>query len=731
MKRALLLVVAACSGGPKSTVQPSAAPVPAAAPAAQRMPEKPTRQGPPIAAVRVVKDVLHGVTVEDPYRWLESDDADVKKWSDAQNTYARGILDNLPDVNALRGEITAIMKAPITRYGGFRVAGAYVYGFRKEPTKEQAELIVFADPEKIADAKVVVDPTEGGHAHRSIDWIEPSPDGSKVAVSISEKGSERGDLHIFGRDGKLVDVVIPNVNRGTGGGDVAWTPDGKGFYYTRYPAKGEKPDAEADFWMQAWFHEIGTPVEKDHYELGKDFPKIAELVLEADKKGRVLAKVQNGDGGEFRHYLRDAKGAWRQLDDWNDRITYLGFGTTDDLWAVSTKDAPNGKVLAIPASAKSSTEGKVVIAEGKDAIVTEFFQSDFGVVDGGDRLYVLYQVGGPTELRAFTRAGKGVKSPALPPVSSVSRPILWKNGGLVGASSYTTPFAWYRFDGKSGGIKLVQAISPKPPVDLTGFEARRELATSKDGTKIPYTVIWPKNAKQDGSTPCIATGYGGYNISQTPYFATWIAPLLKRGFCLVETNLRGGGEYGEAWHRAGMLTAKQNVFDDFAAVLQALVANKYTSTPKLGIIGGSNGGLLMGATFVQHPELVKAVVAEVAIFDSVRAEDSPNGEYNVTEFGTVKNEAHFAALLAYSPYHHVAKANYPAILMTTGDHDPRVPPWHSRKMTARLQAMQAGNAPILLRTSSNAGHGIGSSMTEQIDQLTHTFAFLLDQLRER
>jgi len=695
----------------------------------QEAPKPSPTNGPPVAEVRVVKDVLHGVTVADPYRWLEADDTAVKTWSDAQNAYARGILDKLPEVDTLRSEITAIMKAPITHYGGFRVAGSHIYGFRKQPDKEQGELIVFDDPEKVADAKIVLDPTAGGNAHRSIDWMEPSPDGSKVAVSISELGSEKGDLHIFDRDGKEIDVVIPNVNRGTGGGDAAWTPDGKGIYYTRYPAKGEKPDGEADFWMQAWFHQLGTPIEKDHYELGKDFPKIAELVLETDKKGRVLAKIQNGDGGEFRHYLRDAKGTWRQLDDWKDGITYLGFGTTDDLWAVSIKDAPNGKVLSIPANAKSAVDGKVVVAEGKDAILTEFFQSDTGVTDGGDRIYLVYLVGGPMELRAFTRAGKAAKSPALPPVSSVGKPVLLKTGGLVGSTSFTMPFAWYRFDAKTGAAKIVPAISPKSPVDLSGFEARRELATSKDGTKIPYTVIWPKGAKQDGSTPCIATGYGGYNISQTPYFATWIAPMLTRGFCFVETNLRGGGEFGQAWHRAGMLTAKQNVFDDFAAVLQALIANKYTSTPRLGIIGGSNGGLLMGATFVQHPELMKAVVAEVAIFDSVRAEESTNGEYNVTEFGTVKDEAQFKALLAYSPYHHVAKTSYPAILMTTGDHDPRVPPWHSRKMTARLQAAQTGKAPILLRTSSNAGHGIGSSMSERIDLQTHIFAFLLDQLK--
>lgn len=730
MKRFALVALVACGGGGDKTVQRPVVPdvqQPPGSPPAANKPAEPA--GPPRAPVKVVKDTYHGVTVEDPYRWLEADGADVKRWSDAQSTHARKILDGLPEIETLRAEVTAIIKAPITHFGGLRRVGAKIFAFRKLPTKEQAELIVFEDPAKAADAKLVLDPTAGGSAHRTIDWFRPSPDGTRVAVSLSEKGSEAGDLHIIDLDGKDVEPVIPNVQRGTGGGDVAWTPDGKGFYYTRYPSSGEKPEAERNFWMQVYFHAMGTTVDKDRYELGKDFPKIAEIVLESDARGRVLAKIQNGDGGEFRHYLRDAKGKWTQFGDWKDGVIYIGFGSTPDMWMISKKDAPHGKVLRLPANAKTIADAKVVLPEIKDSIVTDYYENDWGVVDAGDRIYVTYQVGGPEELRAFTRAGKPAKGPALPPVSSSGKPLVMKDGVIVGATSYTTPWAMYRYETKTNKTTVIEALSPKPPVDLSGMEVFREYATSKDGTKVPLNILWPKGAAKDGSTPCMVTGYGGYGMSQGPGYASTWAPLLTRGVCYVQTNLRGGGEFGEEWHQAGMLTKKQNVFDDFAAVLKYVVDQKYTSVNRLGIIGGSNGGLLMGAMLTQHPNMMKAVVTLVGVYDALRSENSANGEYNVTEYGSVKDKAQFDALYAYSPYHHVTKTKYPAILMTAGENDPRVPAWHSRKFYAALQAAQTGDAPILLRTSSTAGHGMGTAASERINDLAQMFAFILWQLK--
>jgi prolyl oligopeptidase len=718
MRRVLVFVLAACGGSKPAPMPP--APQPEVA-TPQPPPAKPARHGPPVAAVHAVTDTYHGTQVADPYRWLEADAAAVKAWSAGENTYARDILDHLPELDKLRAELHDIIAAPITRYGGFKPAGGKLFGFRKQPTHEQPELIAI-------DAKLILDPAAAGGAQEAIDWFVPAPDGKKLAVSISFGGSESGTLHVIDLDGKDLDTPIPNVQHGTGGGSAAWTPDGKGLYYTRYPQAGEAHADEPEAWMQVWFHQLGTPLASDRYEMGKDLPKIAEILLDSDPRGRVLASVQNGDGGTFRHYLRAGKG-WRQLDDWADAIVYVGFGPSADLWLVSHASAPRGKLLRLAGAARSATAAKLIVAEGTDSIVTAFEQQE-GPVVTKDRVYVTYQTGGPSEIRAFTLDGKPAKSPDLPPVSTVGQPVAWKAGVLVSASSYTTPWTVRWFDPKAGTSTEVAALSPKPPVDLSGFEVSRELATSKDGTKVPLNIIWPKGAPRDGSVPCVVTGYGGFGISESPHFLDTYAPLLRRGVCFVVVNMRGGGEFGEDWHRGGTLAHKQNVFDDFAAALHFVLDNKYTSTPKLAILGGSNGGLLMGAMITQHPDLVHAVVSEVGIYDMLRTELSPNGAYNVTEYGSVKDAQQFAALYAYSPYHHVvAGTKYPAILMTTGANDPRVSPWQSRKMIAALQAANSGDAPILLRTSDKAGHGMGSSMTERVDLLAHVEAFVLANIR--
>ncbi len=684
--------------------------------------------GPPVAAVRPVSTTYHGVAVKDPYRWLEQDSAEVKAWSDGQNRHARAMLDRLPDVEALRREVRAIVTAPIIRYGRPVEAGGSLFVIRKDPTKEQGELVVMDDVERAARAKLVLDPTAAGDVHRSIDWFEPSPDGKLVAVSLLTGGSEEGTLHILDVAGREVDAAIPNVQRGTGGGDVAWRPDGKALWYTRYPAEGEKPAAERSHWMQVWFHELGKPATGDRYEMGKDLPRIAEIRLESDRRGRVLASVQKGDGGEFRHYLRDGEGTWRQLDDWGDAIVFAGFGSTGDLWLVSRAGAPKGKVMRLPGSARSARDAKVVIPEAEHSIVTDYYD-ERGIDMSRDRLYITYQLGGPSELRAFTTRGAPAVVPQLPPVSSVDRPTMAKDGVLVRASGYTSSAVLYRLDARTGKVAPVEAMSPRPPVDLAGWEVHREQATSKDGTEIPMNIVWRRGAPRDGSVPCVVTGYGGYAISQEPGFLAAFEPLLRRGVCFVDTNLRGGAEFGEKWHRAGMLERKQNVFDDFAAVLHQVVALKYTSADRLGILGGSNGGLLMGAMITQHPESFRAAVSLVGIYDMLRVELSANGSYNIPEFGSVENPSQFRALLAYSPYHRVKPGTaYPAILMTAGANDPRVAPWHSRKMVAALQAAQRGDAPILLRTSDTAGHGGGTATSERIDDVAQMHAFLLWQL---
>jgi prolyl oligopeptidase len=343
---------------------------------------------------------------------------------------------------------------------------------------------------------------------------------------------------------------------------------------------------------------------------------------------------------------------------------------------------------------------------------------------------VIDSLGGPSRIRVFDQNGraKGVV-PTLPAsaVYSASSPrgddLIYRN------VSYLTPGPWYRYDAATGKSTRT-ALFQTSPVNFSDAEVSREWAVSKDGTKIPMSVIRRKGFKLDGTAPALLTGYGGYNISLKPLFDPTLRLWLDRGGISAVANLRGGGEFGEEWHQAGNLTRKQNVFDDFAACAKHLIEAGYTKPANLAIIGGSNGGLLMGAELVQHPEMYRAVVSYVGIYDMLRSEAiTPNAVFNITEFGTVKDAEQFKALYAYSPYHHVVDGTaYPAVLFLTGANDPRVNPANSRKMTARLQAATSSKAPVLLRTSATSGHGIDSSLDEQVEEGADVWAFLFDQL---
>jgi prolyl oligopeptidase len=293
--------------------------------------------------------------------------------------------------------------------------------------------------------------------------------------------------------------------------------------------------------------------------------------------------------------------------------------------------------------------------------------------------------------------------------------------------SYTEPAAWFHLVGNEPPKKT--ALVNSSPVSFVDIEVSREMATSKDGTKVPLNILRKKGTKLDGNNPTLLYGYGGYSLSMQPNFDFGRRLWFDRGGVYVVANIRGGGEFGEEWHRGGNLTKKQNVFDDFAASAEYLINEKWTRPEKLAILGGSNGGLLMGAMITQHPDLFRAVVSAVGIYDMLRVELAPNGAFNVTEFGTVKDPDQFQALYAYSPYHHVTDgAKYPSILFMTGANDGRVAPYHSRKMLARLSEANKSDSPILLRTSTSSGHGIGTALSERIKQLADQYSFLFAQL---
>jgi prolyl oligopeptidase len=686
---------------------------------------------PPRAKRQPVKDVYHGTTVVDDYRWLEDGKSKaVKAWSDEQNAHARAWLDKLPGRGKIKKQLEKILRAKTVSHHSVVKAGGKVFARKSQPPRQQPFLVVMPSVLEPDKGRVLLDPGElDKKGTTAIDWFVPSPDGKLVAVSLSKVGSEAGDLSIYEVEtGKRVYEVVPRVQNGTAGGSLAWSPDGKGFFYTRYPRGKERAAADRDFYQQLYFHALGTPTEKDRYELGKDLPRIAEIkVWMHDRTGRLLCTVQNGDGGEFAHFLREPDGRWRQFARFEDKLIQAAFAPEGDLFVVSRQGAPKGKVLRLSVKTLDVKKATVVVPEGSDSVVTDFWGKPT-VLPTASRLYVTYQLGGPSAVRSFDHDGKPASPPKQLPISTVGE--LTPLGGddlLFANESYLEPLGQYLFTPGSGKTVRTPLTSPAS-VSFKDVKVVREFASGKDGTKVPVNILLPAGVKRDGSNPSIVTGYGGYGISMEPSFRPQLRVLFDRGVIFAEANLRGGGEYGEAWHRAGALTKKQNVFDDFVAVLKHLIGRKYTSPARLGIEGGSNGGLLMGAVLTQQPGLVRAVVSHVGIYDMLRVELSPNGAFNVPEFGTVKNREHFKALLAYSPYHRVKDGTkYPAVLFLTGANDPRVDPMQSRKMTARLQEANPESL-VLLRTSDTAGHGIGTALSERIEELTDVYAFFFEQL---
>lgn len=722
------LVTAGCASGGEKTPPAPAPPPPVAAPATT------TKSGAPLTRKLDVADVYQGTTVNDPYRWLESADAaEVDAFSDAQNALARAHLDGLPGRAALQARLKEILGATTVIYSELSETRGTLYALKLQPPKQHTFLVAMPSPEAPEKERVVVDPdVVDPKKQTSIDWYRVSPDGKKVAVSLSAGGSETGDVHVFdAATGAVIDEVVPGVNAGTAGGDLAWLNDSSGFYYSRYPRGEERPAADKLFYVTLYLHKLGTKTDTDVYELGKDFERIAEVFVNVDKKsGAVLCSVQKGDGGEFLFFVKEQKGAWRQIARYEDRVLQMVFGESKDLYAISAKDAPHGKLLHAPIATFDVGTAAVVVPEAKDTLIADIWSQPLAVVGG--RIYARYQLGGPSEIRVFDLKGKPQEGPKLLPISSVGDVVPLGNGDVLYANtSFVDPLIVYRFNAAKKTTKKT-ALRTKVPVDLSAVTVMREMATSKDGTQVPVNILLPRGVKPGAKIPFVVTGYGGYGVNIEPGFQTSRSVILEAGVGLAIVNLRGGGEFGESWHQAGALVNKQNVFDDFSAAIDHLVQKGHAAPGKVAITGGSNGGLLMGALFTQHPEKVAAVASFVGIYDMLRVESEPNGVFNTTEFGTVKDKAQFDALYAYSPYHHVTDGTaYPPILFLIGKNDVRVAPWHSRKMVARLQeatSSPSSAAPILLTTTKDAGHGIGSGVDVIVAQNTDAFSFLLSKL---
>lgn len=691
---------------------------------------------PPGTPKKPVTEEIQGTKITDDYRWLENnEDPAVKAWVAAQDKRARSYFQALPEHAEIVEWLRALEKTRSADYYGLKRSGDALFAMKSQPGKQQDMLIRLRSADDPASETVVVDPnTLDNSGSTAIQFYVPSHAGQLVAVALAKGGSEAGELHVYEvASGKELPDVLPRISFPTAGGSTAWNTDDTGLYYTRYPHEGERAQQDLNFYQQIYFHKLGSAPEQDRYVLGKDFPRIAEITLLSSEDGKyLLATVENGDGGQYEHFLLDG-GKWTQLTHFEDKISAVGFGDDQALYIVSRQDAPRGKMLRLPLATPEIARAKLLIPPGQDVIqgfgfaISGIFPS---FVASHGRVYVVEVAGGPLQIAIFDLSGKKLGQVPIEPISNVAEILGLGSGELLFHNeSYLKPGAWFRYDPQQNKT-MGTALRSTSPVNLDDIVAEREFATSKDGTKIPLTVLHKKNMGRSGLHPTILTGYGGFGISMTPAFGASLRMWFDADGVYAIANLRGGSEYGEQWHEAGKLTNKQHVFDDFIACADYLIGRKYTNPKKLGIEGGSNGGLLMGAALTQRPERFRAVASTAGIYDMLRVESTQNGQFNATEYGSIHNPEQFKSLYAYSPYQHVAdETKYPAVLLIVGENDLRVDPWHSRKFAARLQATSTSTLPIFFISFSDAGHGgIGSGLDQQIAMAAYRWSFFFDQL---
>ncbi|HKE86445.1 MAG TPA: prolyl oligopeptidase family serine peptidase [Vicinamibacterales bacterium] len=650
-----------------------------------------------------VVDDYHGTKVPDPYRWMESlDSKEVADWVAASNRVTEPYLKSLPLRDHFNKRLTELWN--YQRVGIPIVEGGRLFYSRNTGLQKQAPVFVRASAD--ASSELVIDPnmiSEDGSVAMQ-EW-QPSPDGKLFAYGLSEGGADWRTIRV--RDIATAKDLSDEV-RWMRFSEISWTKDSKGFFYSRYPEPPKNKVLEAALSGQTiHYHRIGTPQSQDTlvYER-KDLPTwIVNGSVTED--GRYLAiQIFRGSGNENRLYYADLGDPLRpkinapvkpliEVDD----AEYLPIGNVGPtLFLRSDKDAPNRKVMAIDLRNPAPSAWKTIVPERKEAIEK--------VALIGGRFVAQYLVDVQSHLQLFDLNGMSQGEITLPGTGTI--------GAIAGRqdapeirytfSSPLTPSTVYRFDPATK--TSVSFEPPKLPVDTSGFETKALFARSKDGTRVPFFLTAKKGLALDGGNPTMMYGYGGFSISEMPTFRQDVPAWLERGGVWVTVNMRGGAEYGEAWHKAGMLEKKQNVFDDFIAVAEQLVKEKYTSPSRLGIMGGSNGGLLVGAVMEQRPELFAVALPAVGVMDMLRYDQFTGGRLWATEYGSSSNPAQFPFLIKYSPVQNIKPGTcYPATLVTTADHDDRVVPSHSFKFAAALQAAQSCARPVLIRVEVQGSHG--------------------------
>ncbi|MBC7499876.1 MAG: S9 family peptidase [Herminiimonas sp.] len=662
-------------------------------------------------------DDYHGTRVSDPYRWLEDpDSAASRAWIDAQNKLTQDYLSGIPARDAIRQRLTTLWN--FERYSvPFKEGGRYFYS-RNDGLQNQSVLYTLAELD--APPRVLLDPnklTADGTA--ALSGLAVSPDGRYLAYGIAQSGSDWQEWKV--RDietGKDLADQLKWVKFS----DAAWTRDGKGFFYSRYDEPKEATKlADINYFQKLYFHQVGTPQADD--VLVYDRPDHKEWGFDSqvtDDGHYLIVSIRQGTERKNRVYYKDLRKPdstmVAMLDDFDAAYNFID-NDGPVFWFRTDNNAPRGRIVKIDSRKAAPRHWQTVVPEAAETLQRANLV--------GNRLVADYLKDARSQISVFALSGKRLPDVALPGIGSV--------GGFGGKrrdaetfysfGSFNTPSTIYRYDFAKGRSTLFR--QPKVDFDPAAYETRQVFITSKDGTQVPMFVVHKKGLQRDGTNPTYLYGYGGFNISLTPWFSVANLTWMEMGGVLAVPNLRGGGEYGKSWHEAGTKLRKQNVFDDFIGAAQWLIDNRYTSSAKLAIGGGSNGGLLVGAAMTQRPELFAAALPAVGVMDMLRFQRFTIGWAWTSDYGSSDNAEEFKALYAYSPLHNLRSGTcYPATLVTTADHDDRVVPAHSFKFAAAAQQAQTGAAPMLIRIETKAGHGAGKPTTKQIDEVADRWGFL-------
>jgi prolyl oligopeptidase len=670
-----------------------------------------------------VVDLLHGVKIIDPYRWLEDGTSEaVKDWVDEQNKLTRAVLGSVSGRDKIRARLGSLLE--IGSLGVPTPAKGRYFYTKREGTQNQSVLFVRAGAN--GKDRVLLDVNQlDKDGTIALDWYYPSKDGKLLAYGLSKDGSEFSTLYVRDVDtGK----DLPDRIERTRACSLAWQPDNEGFYYTRYPALGSVPKGKENYYRHVFYHTLGTDSSKDYKVFGEgrdpeDWPSIAMspdgkwLAVNVHQGWAKSEAYVTGLRENAPHFYPIAEGTAALFD----------VIVRNDRFYIHTNDgAPRFRLFELdtkvaPKQWSDRTKWKEILPARQDKLEA--------VVPIGEYLIAEYMHDATNRLRLLDRAGKLVEDVKLPALGTVAGITGEPDGSeaFFGFQSFAIAPSIFRIDLTTRKQTLWGQVETSiKPEDYILEQVKYK---SKDGTLVPMFLTYKKGIPKDGMNPTLLHGYGGFNISLTPTFATSRFLFLEKGGVLAIANLRGGGEYGEDWHRAGMLDKKQNTFDDFIAAAEWLIANKITCRDKLAIQGGSNGGLLMGAVTTQRPKLFKAVVCQVPLLDMTRYHKFLIARLWIPEYGNPDKEKEFQWIYAYSPYQKVKdQTAYPAMLITTAASDSRVDPLHARKMAARLQDASASSAPILLRHENRAGHGAGKPRGLILDEQTDIWSFVLSQL---